>query len=144
VTTRFAPFYSDPAANVASSTLPVPRFVVPVIPVSIDIKPGAFPNTINLKSGGTVSVAILSTVSFDARTVDPSTVTLAGATVKVKGQGDPMISVQDVNGDGLLDLVVRVNIDELQLGSTDTQATLTGQTFDGQSIRGVDSVKLTH
>jgi hypothetical protein len=55
-----------------------------------------------------------------------------------------MISFQDVNGDGLLDLVVRVNIDELQLSSTDTQAALTGQKFDGQSIRGVDSVKLTH
>jgi hypothetical protein len=143
VTTSFAPVYSDSAANMASSTYPVPRFV-PAITVSIDIKPGAFPNAINLKSGGTVPVAILSTPSFDARSVDPSTVTLAGASVKVKGQGDPMISFQDVNGDGLLDLVVRVNIDELQLSATDTQAILTGQKFDGQSIRGVDSVKLTH
>ncbi len=144
VTTSFAPVYSGPAANVASLTLPVPRFVIPVISVGIDIKPGAFPNTINLKSGGTVSVAILSTLSFDARTVDPLTVTLAGASVKVKGQGDPMISVQDVDGDGLLDLIVRVNIDELQLSATDTQATLTGQTFNGQAITGVDTVKPTH
>lgn len=143
VTTRFAPFYSDPAASVASSTLPVPRFAS-VIPVGIDIKPGAFPNTINLKSGGTVQVAILSTPSFDARSVDPLTVTLAGASVKVKGQGDPMIAVQDVNGDGLPDLVVRVNIDELQLSATDTQATLRGQTLDGHAVSGTDTVKPTH
>jgi hypothetical protein len=55
-----------------------------------------------------------------------------------------MISVQDVDGDGLLDLIVRVNIDELQLSATDTQATLTGQTFNGQAITGVDTVKPTH
>jgi len=142
VMTVFAPFYSGAGTNQASSTYPVPRFAV--LPVGIDIKPGAFPNTINLKSGGFVQVAILSTSSFDAQTLNPLTISLAGASVKVKGQGDPMISAQDVNGDGLLDLVVRINIDELQISATDTQATLTGETFEGQLVRGVDSVKVVH
>jgi hypothetical protein len=142
VTTAFAPFYSGAAANLASSTLPVPRFGI--IPVGIDIKPGAFPNTINLKSGGAVLVAILSTPFFDARDVNPLTITLAGATVKANPKGTPNFSFQDVNGDGLLDLVVHLSIDELQLSTTDTQATLAGQTFDGQSIRGADSVRVVH
>lgn len=49
-----------------------------IIPVQIDIKPGSFPNTINLGSQGTVAVAIFSTPSFDAKRVDPTSVTLAG------------------------------------------------------------------
>jgi len=144
VTSRLAPFYTDNPSQVASSTLPVPRFGLPVITAGIDIDPGALPNTINLKPGGTVSVAILSTPAFDARTVNPLTVTLAGAPVKLKGQGNPTFSFQDVNGDGLLDIVIRVDTALLQLNYTDTQASLVGQTFEGQAIRGVDSVKIVH
>ncbi len=55
--------------------------------MSIDIKPGSDLNSINLGSNGTIPVAIFSTVDFDATTVDPLTVTLADASVKVKGKG---------------------------------------------------------
>jgi hypothetical protein len=148
VTSALAPYYIDSAANVASSTYPVPRFrfafPVLVLPIGIDIKPGAFPNTINLKSGGTLPVAVLSSVTFDARNVNPLTVTLDGATVKANPKGTPNFSFQDVNGDGLLDLLVHISIDELQLSATDTQATLSGQTFGGQSFSGTDSVKVIH
>mgnify|MGYP001607101170 CR=1 FL=1 len=77
---------------------------ITVLSVQIDIKPGNFPNSINLGSSGTVPVAIFSTATFDATTVNPTTVTLAGATVKLKGNGTSMASNQDVNGDGRLDL----------------------------------------
>jgi hypothetical protein len=53
--------------------------------VEIDIKPGSSPNSIKLGSNGVVPVAILSSESFSATTVDPDTVTLAGAGVAVKG-----------------------------------------------------------
>ena len=101
----------------------------PIITVAIDIKPGSFPNSINLGSGGTVPVAIFSTSTFDARTVDPTTVTLAGAQVALKGKGTLMSSVKDVDGDGLLDLVVHVQTEALQLSDTDTEAVLEGKTF---------------
>jgi N-acetylneuraminic acid mutarotase len=110
--------------------------------VSIDIKPGSDPNSINLGSGGTVPVAIFSTADFDATTVDPLTVMLASAPVQLKGKGTPMASSQDVNEDGLLDLVVHVDTTALQLSETDTQATLQGQTFGGTSIQGSDSVRI--
>ncbi len=112
------------------------------IPVTIDIKPGSFPNTINLGSQGTVPVAIFSTPTFDARTVDPTTVTLASAPIKLTGKGKPIASFQDVNGDGLLDLVVDVETSALQLTSTDTVAVLKGRTFSGQPIKGSDSVRI--
>ena len=118
---------------------------VPVLLVTIDIKPGGFPNSINLGSRGTVPVAIFSTPApnfFDATTVDPTTVTLSDAGVKLRGKGTPMASVQDVNGDGLLDLVVQVSTEALQLTTTDTQAVLRGQTFGGQFIQGTDTIRV--
>ena len=113
-----------------------------ILQVEIDIKPGSFPNSINLGSGGNVPVAIFSTATFDATTVDPLTVTLAGAELKLKGKGTPMASSQDVDGDGLLDLVVHVNTEALALSDVDTEAVLEGQTSSGLPFRGVDTVKI--
>ena len=106
------------------------------IPVGIDIKPGSDPNSINLGSNGVVPVAILSSAEFDATTVDPGTVELAGAGVAVKGKGDKLhASVEDVNGDGLNDLSLKISTqnfvpESFQNGS----AILTGVTFGGDSI----------
>ena len=36
-----------------------------IVPVNIDIKPGGYPNSINLKNKGNVPVAILSNANFD-------------------------------------------------------------------------------
>jgi len=113
-----------------------------LISVSVDIKPGSYPNTINLGSGGTVPVAILSTATFDARTVNPSSVTLASAPVKLTGKGTPMYSIQDVNGDGRLDLIVHVTTSAFQVTTTDTLAVLKGKTTGGVSIRGTDTVRV--
>lgn len=109
--------------------------------VAIDIKPGSFPNSINLGSDGTVPVAILSTQYFDATQVDPSTIAFAGATVATNPKGKLMASFEDVNGDSLFDLVVHFNAEALALVPGDTEATLTGTTFDGVSIAGTDSVR---
>lgn len=112
--------------------------------VDIDIKPGSFPNSINLGSNGSVPVAILSTsfYEFDATTVDPTTVTLAGAGVRLRGKGTPMYSFQDVNGDLLTDLVVHVETEALELSDGDTEAVVRGETFDGMLIRGTDTVRI--
>ena len=113
-----------------------------VTEVSIDIKPGSFPNSINLGSNGTVAVAIFSTSTFDALTIDPLTVTLASAAVELRGKGTPMASAQDLNGDGRADLVVHVDTASLQLSDTDTDAVLKGKTFGGKAIQGLDTVRI--
>ena len=112
------------------------------LPVPIDIKPGSFPNSINLGSGGTVPVAIFSTATFDATRVDPTTVTLANAGLQFRGNGTPMASFQDVNGDGRLDLVIHVSTEALQLTAGDVEAVLEGRTTSGLRIRGSDSVRV--
>lgn len=53
-----------------------------------------------------------------------------------------MASFENVNGDGLLDLVVHVSTSALQLSESDTEAVLEGKTTDGTSIRGTDSVRV--
>jgi hypothetical protein len=128
--------------NRALSASEIQTLSCQVTNVQIDIKPGSFPNSINLGSNGTVSVAIFSTATFDATQIDPLTVTLASAPVKLKGNGTPQFSNQDVDGDGLLDLVVHVSTSTLQLSETDTEAVLEGETFSGKAIRGKDTIRV--
>ena len=110
--------------------------------VRVDIKPNEFPNSINLGSNGVVPVAIFSTPQFDATTVDPTSVALAGAKVKLKGKGTPMASLQDVNQDGLMDLVVHVSTEALELTGTDVRAFLEGRTFGNRAVIGIDTLRV--
>jgi hypothetical protein len=119
--------------------------IVEAIDVEIDIKPGSFPNSINMKSKGKVPVAIFSTPEFDATTIDPGSVTLAGAGVAVKGKGKKnrlMASFEDKNDDGLMDLVVHVYTQDLQISKSDTIAVLEGATYDNTPIIGSDSIRV--
>jgi hypothetical protein len=117
---------------------------LPAIPVSIRIKPpAAAPVAINLGSGGATPVAILSTTSFDARQVDPGTISLSGAQVRRNGNnGSYSCSNQDVNNDGLLDLLCQVYTNEFELLNGSTVAILTGKTLSGTSIRGEEAITI--
>ena len=112
------------------------------VQVQIDIKPGSYPNAINLGSNGVVPVAILSSADFDAASVDTQTVTLGGANVAVRGKGSKELAAfEDIDGDGRLDLVVHVVTDNLLPGLfQDGFAILEGRTFDGNAIRGQDEI----
>jgi hypothetical protein len=118
-------------------------FVKTVVEVSIDIKPGTNPNHVNLGSHGVLPVAILSSDSFDATQVNPETVKLAGAEVAVRGKGNKYLAhEEDVNGDGLLDLVLQVETENLDPPDTfqDGFVTLTGSTLGGEEFEGKDEI----
>jgi hypothetical protein len=112
------------------------------IPVEIDIKPGDEPNSINLGSNGKVPVAILSSETFDATTMDVASITFAGAPVAPKKNGTYMASLEDVNGDARLDLVLHFSTQDLMLTSSSIQATLTGTTTMGRCTSATDSVNI--
>jgi hypothetical protein len=107
------------------------------IQVEIDIKPGSFPNSINRGSNGNVPVALLSSSTFDATTADPRTVVFAGASPLNIGK-----TLEDVNGDGRLDLVLHFATQSLDLPAGTTEACLSGKTIGADSFKGCDSVRL--
>jgi hypothetical protein len=111
--------------------------------VTIDIKPGSDPNSINLGSQGVIPVAILSSADFDATRVDPTTVELAGSEVAIRGKGKSLAHQEDVNGDGLTDLVVQVETENLDPNTfQDGYAILTGKTDEGKQIEGRDEITI--
>jgi len=114
-----------------------------VIQVAIDIKPGSAINAVNLGSKGVIPAAILSSPTFDAPTeVDPRSLSLAGASVKIAKKGGlPQCRTKDVNHDGRLDLVCQFE-SPLALEPGDTVAALTGLTVDGTPIRGQDVIRI--
>lgn len=119
----------------------------PVLTVGIDIKPGSYPNSINLGSNGVVPVAILSSETFDATQVDPETVILAGSGVAMRGKGNKYLAhEEDINDDGLLDLVCQVETENLDPGQfQDGYAILTGnllEEFGGTPIEGSDEITI--
>jgi PKD repeat protein len=121
---------NDGATDTATTTAELKA-----IEVTIDIKPGSYPNSINLGAEGIVSVAVITTSDFDATNIDPVTVSFAGA--------NPLRwSIEDVDEDGDLDLVFKFKVRELVLVETTTEATFFGQTFDGLDITGTDSVRI--
>ncbi len=117
--------------------------------VDIDIKPGGDPNSINPRSAGSdpnsinlrskrvIPVAILTTDTFDASTVDPMSVKFGpGGATEAHGRGH----IEDADGDGDLDLVLHFKTQMVGIVCGDTSASLTGQTFDEQAIEGSDSI----
>jgi hypothetical protein len=117
--------------------LPFQTLVDGALQISIDIEPGAFPNSINPKKLGVIPVAILGTDTFDAATVDPSTVRF-GAT---GAEAAPVHSaLQDVNGDGKLDMILQFAAQSTGIVCGMTSATLTGKTVGDQAITGADSI----
>jgi hypothetical protein len=104
--------------------------------VPIDIKPGSSENPINPGSNGKLTVAILTTQDFDASMVDASTIQFG------PGAAKPVHYVlEDVDGDTDWDLVLHFNTQETGIVCGDTEAALTGQTFDGLGVIGTEYIK---
>ncbi len=141
-----APYWIPPTDPAAKDNYPLmrPWRADLALPVDIDIKPGSYPNSINLGSQGVIPVAILSDARFDATTVDPYSVALAGAGVALRGKAqNPMAKGEDVDGDGLLDLIVHVETENFDPGTfQEGFACLEGETYDGQLIEGWDEITI--
>ena len=120
-------------------TLPVDaeRLEPSIIEVQIDIRPGKDKNYINLKSKGRIPVAILTTETFDAYSVDTSTILFGRTGIEC----EPIrISYRDINKDKNEDLLLYFKIHETGIQIGDNMAYLTGKVLSGEDIMGSDSI----
>ncbi|MEE9165835.1 MAG: beta-propeller fold lactonase family protein [Candidatus Neomarinimicrobiota bacterium] len=143
----------DTSANVICSTSlsslsPFAIFEPEAVEVAIDIKPGSDPNSINCKKDhGRIPVAILSTEDFDATTVDHAALRFGKNGTEAiemhsdKKTGEPKRHEEDVDGDGDTDLIFHFRFGDTGIECEDTEATLTGETFDGKPIIGKDAIR---
>jgi hypothetical protein len=111
------------------------------VSVDISIKPGsAPPSPINTRSRGTIPVAIISTPGFNAVTaVDTSSLTF-GRTGNEHSLAFCNSGGEDVNGDGLPDLVCHFDTQSTGFESGDTLGILMGKTGQGAVIVGQEAI----
>ncbi len=122
------------------------------VPLGVDIKPGSSDNPLTLKGNGdaSIAVAVLSSASFDASTVDVASVTLGsaagGAGVARRKNGSYQASLEDVNGDGRADLLLHFDRQALIAGgwltSSTTALTLLADLQGGVQVSGSDRVRI--
>lgn len=113
--------------------------------VVIDIKPSSGSNPVNPRSKGVIPVAVLTTstadgepINFDATTVDALSAKFGpGEATEAHGKGH----IEDVDNDGDIDLVLHFKTQQTGIQKGDTEASLTGETFDGQAITGTDAIR---
>lgn len=113
--------------------------------VDVDIKPNSLQNTIKLGSNGSIPVAILSSINFDAPSqIDPLSLTVASATVRLRGKGTANVSSEDTNGDGLMDFIVHFDTEALDLTEDSQTVRLEGKLYNGRAIFGSDNVNVIY
>ena len=109
----------------------------PTVPIHINIKPDSDINSINTESKGVIAVAVLTSDVFDALQVDPDTVRFGPAEAE---KAHSQAHVEDVDYDGDMDLLLHFRTQEAGVQCGDTEANLTGETWDGTPVSGTDSV----
>ena len=111
-------------------------------PISIDIKPGKDHKSINFHRDGEITVAILATSEFYASDiVDKDSLTFG-----LTGDEDSLAFCyhrpEDINGDGLEDLICHFYTEDTGFTCGDTEGILKGTTKNGRRIQGSDSVPI--
>ena len=113
-----------------------------VVNVRVDVKPDDPTNSVNPRSRGVVPVAIFGSATLSARSIDVGSITVAGAPVQKKPSGQFNASFTDVDGDGIIDLLVHVGTQDLHVERYGTEIIVRGRTTSGELIRGSDTIRV--
>jgi xyloglucan-specific exo-beta-1,4-glucanase len=113
-----------------------------ILSIGIDIKPGTSENTINIKNMGKIPVAILSNLTFDAPNEVEKTSLTFGRTGNEASFASCDTGMQDVNADGLLDLVCNFYTSLTGFQVSDTVGFLKGRTVENIPMVGSDAVRI--
>ncbi|WPB76433.1 hypothetical protein KYC5002_46535 [Archangium violaceum] len=110
---------------------------------ALDVLPGTYPNVVAPSGLGALEVAVLGDTTLDARTLDPATATMSdpdGSAPSVSAE--PGLREQDVNGDDLVDAVLRFPLAALRengvLHAEVSRLKLAASTRAGARVDGCD------
>ena len=117
------------------------RVRTPLIRADIDVKPGDERNVINIGSRGTTPVAIFSTRDFDATTIAPGTVFLAGAPVARTPRGEYLCRPVRLNRDRRADLVCQIVTAQIDAPLGESVVKLKAIAGDGSPVIGEDEIR---
>jgi len=136
-----------------------------VVPVTINIKPGSNPNSVSLKGGSSVSVAVLTTqageygnpLAFDARTIDPLSVRFGprdlvqpnlggGSEIHYTGHLEDAFELDEKTRDHDTDMVLHFYALQSGLSTSDTEACVKGDWIGADGNRhkffGCDAIRV--
>ncbi len=108
--------------------------------INIDIKPEDNLNIINPNSNGVIPVAILTTPIFDATSIKINSLCFGPSLAPIAHKNG---HIQDINGDGSLDLLVHFYTQEIGISCSSTSIILNGEILSGQTFIGEDLITTT-
>jgi len=116
-----------------------------VMDIDIDVKPGSTPNSINPTNEGVIPVAVLASETFDVSGVDGATLVFGKNEASPAHDLDDFVifadHLEDVNGDGFLDLVSHYLTAESGIAFGDLSVCISGKTLSGAPLRGCDAIR---
>jgi hypothetical protein len=113
-------------------------------PVPVDIQPGSPTSTVNISKQGLVTVAILTTPTFDATTLNVATACFGDAedpSQRTCAEAHGVVHVEDVDKDKDRDLVFHFSAPDAGIDLGDTTACLRGMETNGTGFYGCDTVR---
>jgi len=113
--------------------------IVTSMEIDLDIQPGSDPNSINPSLEGVLPVAILGSDSFDVADVDVTTLAFGPNSAPLAHWRGPHF--EDVDGDGVTDLLAHFRVEETGIQFGDMEACITGELSDGTPFQGCDSIR---
>jgi len=105
-------------------------------PIIVDIKPGNDNNNINPRSNGVIPVAILTDETFDATSIDVSSLRFGPGEAETAHNGH----IEDVDDDGDDDLMLHFRTRDTGVSNSDISLCMTGLTESGIPIAGCDGI----
>jgi hypothetical protein len=106
--------------------------------VEIDVLPDSEKNPIRVGRRGVVPVILYGEVDFAVEDVDVATLGFGPDAAGVAHPNGPHFD--DLDGDGLLDMILHHRIEDTGLTVDDVEVCLNGETIDGMSFEGCDDV----
>jgi hypothetical protein len=110
-----------------------------MLEVEIDIKPGSDVNPVNPDSRGVLPVVLYGSESFVVEDVAPETLAFGPEGAGIAHREPHRL---DIDGDGLLDMLLHHRVAETGISSRDLEACLGGMTLDGTEFEGCDDITL--